>query len=194
MAKRSSRAADSRNIGLLYQSSRWALRATLSGVSFELVKAPKMRANMKESFFLAVASNRPHILNPFLLESPSCLEFAWQDDFRALHWAALYGCQQSVVLLLEHGADPKALLGAPEICPEGDSNVWYDFEMRRLHRGWSARDLAINGGFPEIAEVLAQAGAPYRVTGPSPQVETWRETARGQRALARRKMRSYWQV
>ena len=90
--------------------------------------------------------------------TPSLLETCWQDAYRPLHFAALYGAPEIVTLLLERGAEVNPRVQTPGECPDGDSNVWYDWAERRTREGWTPLDMALHAHFPEIAARLRAAG------------------------------------
>lgn len=136
---------------------------------------------MPDAYLSAILSNDPARVADFLDRKPSRLEQRWEDSYRPLHWAALYGCEDTVKLLLERGANVHAQVEVPPDPGSGDSNVWFDHQMRFARDGWTARDMAIHADFPSIAHRLQEAGAPCRVSGPGLDTAWWHGVAAGYR-------------
>ncbi len=135
----------------------------------------------EDTYLSAILANDAKSVAEHLDRRSHLLEHRWQDNYRPLHWAALYGCEQVVKLLLGRGASAQALVQVPRECPSGDSNVCCDHQMRLSRGGWSARDFAVHGDFPQVAERLRLAGAPAIVHRPGRNPQWWHGVTAGYR-------------
>lgn len=90
-----------------------------------------------DRFYQAIRNDRVAEVAELVADYSEALEWAWQDDHRPLHFAALFGSVRVLHFLLSAGANREARIRAPQ-----DPSCGEDHALRALRHGCTAQDLA----------------------------------------------------
>jgi hypothetical protein len=137
-----------------------------------LIRAARQRLGNPLEVHEAAAAGEPSELAAALRAAPVLRNTWTADGFTALHLAAFFGRTENVRLLLEQGADPRAVAHNPSrVQPLHSAAAASAFEIARLlvaagadaravqEGGWTPLHAAAANGHEPLARLLLEAGA-----------------------------------